>query len=146
MDKINHMKVSFPAKSENERLARCVAMAMASQLDPTLEELSDLRTAVSEAVTNSIIHGYNQNEEKEITMICDLYKDRIEVTVIDYGCGIKDVKLARKPLYTTSPELERSGMGFTIMETFCDEIDVQSTVGKGTTVKLIKRFYSLDKR
>lgn len=146
MDRINYMKVTFPAKSENERLARCVAMAMASQLDPTLEELSDLRTAVSEAVTNSVIHGYKQDEDKEVTMICELYSDRIEVTVIDHGCGIRDVQLARKPLYTTSPELERSGMGFTIMETFCDELAVESEVGKGTTVKLVKRFYSLDKR
>lgn len=146
MDRINYMSVTFPAKSENESLARVLASSMAAQLDPTLEEMSDLRTAVSEAVTNSIIHGYKQDSSKEIEMICELYKNYIVVTVIDHGCGIEDIQLARKPLYTTAPELERSGMGFTIMESFSDELNVESILNKGTKIKLKKIFRSLDER
>jgi stage II sporulation protein AB (anti-sigma F factor) len=145
MDRKNYMRVVFPAKSENESLARILASSMAAQLDPTLEEISDLRTAVSEAVTNCIIHGYKEDSSKEIEMICELYDNYIVVTVADQGCGIADVQLARKPLYTTDPENERSGMGFTIMESFSDELDVESAVNKGTKVRIKKIFHSLGK-
>ena len=120
---------------------------MAVQIDPTLDELSDIVTAVSEAVTNSIIHGYGKSGKSRdqclIRMECLLYRDAIEVTVTDQGCGIEDIQKAREPLYTSSPEMERSGMGFTIMESFTDHFSVESEVGKGTVITLYKIFRSV---
>lgn len=142
MQCINEIKVEFPSKSTNEAFARIVAAAFVSQLDPTLEELADVKTAVSEAVTNAIIHGY-ENKPGQVTMVCKLYKDAVEIKVIDEGRGIDDIALARQPLYTSKPEMERSGMGFTVMESFMDSIEVQSEPGKGTAVTLFKKFKSL---
>lgn len=135
----NEMKIEFLSKSQNEAFARVVIAAFVSQLDPTIEELADIKTAVSEAVTNSIIHGY-EGKSGYITMIARLLDDdMVEIEVIDEGKGIEDVAQARKPLFTTKPELERSGMGFTIMETFMDSLDVYSELGKGTRVVMTKR-------
>lgn len=145
---INRLSVEFCAKSCNEGLARSVVSAMAVQLDPTLDELSDIITAVSEAVTNSIIHGYGKSEKPRdqclIKMDCRLYRDAIEVVIADQGCGIADVAQAREPLYTSSPEMERSGMGFTIMESFSDYFSVESEPGKGTSITLYKIFKSIE--
>lgn len=134
----NNMKIEFPANSDNERFARTVAAAFVLDLDPTLDELSEIKTAVSEAVTNAIIHGY---AEKGGTVIMEGYidGDKIEFIITDKGAGIEDIERAREPLYTGKPEMERSGMGFTIMETFMDEISVESAPGKGTVVKMVKR-------
>jgi len=138
------MKLEFISKSNNEAFARVVAAAFVSQLDPTLEELADVKTAVSEAVTNAIIHGY-ENKSGYVVMICRLYSDSVEIIVKDEGKGIEDIELARQPLYTSKPEMERSGMGFTVMESFMDRVDVVSEVGKGTTVTMYKTFKSLVK-
>lgn len=139
MQPINSIKIQFDSKSANEAFARVVVSAFAAQLDPTLEELADLKTAVSEAVTNSIIHGYEQNEGI-IYMECRLFSDSIEVKVQDKGIGIDDIEKARIPTYTSKPELERSGMGFSVMESFMDSLDVMSTKGEGTTVIMTKKF------
>jgi stage II sporulation protein AB (anti-sigma F factor) len=139
MQPINWMKIEFDSRSANEAFARVVAAAFAAQLDPTLEELADLKTAVSEAVTNAILHGYAQ-KAGIIYMECILYPDSIEVTIEDHGVGIEDIDKARIPAYTSKPELERSGMGFTIMQTFMDSLDIQSSVGEGTKVTMKKSF------
>jgi stage II sporulation protein AB (anti-sigma F factor) len=133
----NEMKLEFLSKSQNEAFARVAVAAFASQLDPTLEELADIKTAVSEAVTNAIIHGYDSSNEIVI-INASLYDNCIDIEVIDYGKGIEDVELARQPLYTSKPELERSGMGFTVMETFMDKVEVSSAPGQGTKVRMIK--------
>ncbi len=133
----NEMKLEIKSKSANEAFARVVVAAFASQLDPTLEELADIKTAVSEAVTNSIIHGY-ENQEGIIHIHCKLYERTIEIEIIDYGKGIDNLDIARQPLYTSKPELERSGMGFTIMESFMDEIKVESVSNLGTKVFMKK--------
>ena len=138
----NYMKLEFLSKSNNESFARVVVAAFASQLDPTLEELSDIKTAVSEAVTNAIIHGYEYGEGMVI-LESRIQGNKIEIVVKDNGMGIADVDKAREPFYTSKPNLERSGMGFTVMETFMDSLEVQSIKGKGTTVKMTKKFKSL---
>ncbi|NLP36789.1 MAG: anti-sigma F factor [Firmicutes bacterium] len=135
----NYMKLELPSKSQNEAFARIVVAAFAAQADPTLDEISDVKTAVSEAVTNAVIHGY-ENKSGTIVVSATLQGRKLEVTVIDYGVGIEDLEQARMPLYTSKPELERSGMGFTIMENFMDECDVISEPGKGTTVRMVKIF------
>ena len=142
MQPINEMKLEFSSKSSNEAFARVVAAAFVSQLDPTIEELADIKTAVSEAVTNAIIHGY-ENKSGIIRMICKLYNDSVEITVIDQGKGIEDIELARQPLYTSKPEMERSGMGFTVMESFMDKVEVFSKSGEGTKVVMLRYFRSL---
>lgn len=134
---LNEMQLDFVSKSENESFARVVVAAFASQLDPTLDELADIKTAVSEAVTNSIIHGY-ENTVGIIRISSKLYEDRVVVTIQDWGKGIEDIDKARQPLWTSKPELERSGMGFTIMEDFMDELRVESTPGEGTIVTMVK--------
>ena len=133
----NSMRVEFPAISENERFARGVAAAFVIGLDPTLDEISEIKTAVSEAVTNAIIHGYDKKDGK-VVLEGIIYEDCVEFTVSDEGVGISDIRRARKPLYTGKPEDERSGMGFTIMETFMDSVDVESEVGRGTRVIMTK--------
>lgn len=141
MEILNEMKLEFLSKSLNESFARVAVSSFVSQLDPTLNELTDIKTAVSEAVTNSIIHGY-ENTLGIITLITRIYKDRIiEISIKDMGKGIEDIDKARQPLYTTGNTDERSGMGFTVMETFMDEVHIKSQVGKGTTVTL-KRYLS----
>lgn len=140
----NYMLLEIPAKSQNESFARVAVAAFAAQADPTLDEIADIKTAVSEAVTNAIIHGY-ENESGKIVINAVLKENRLELTIVDYGTGIEDIELARQPLYTSKPELERSGMGFTIMENFMDEFEVVSAPGEGTTVKMAKVFKSSKK-
>ena len=137
----NEMKLEFLSKSNNEAFARITVAAFAAQLDPTIEELSDLKTAVSEAVTNAIIHGY---EEKQgvVKIEAKIIEDGITIEVSDSGKGIEDVALAKQPLYTTKPNLERSGMGFTIMESFMDEMEIESILGLGTKVTMKKKIKS----
>lgn len=135
----NHMQVIFDAKSVNESLARMVVTAFMTDMNPTLEQISDVKTAVSEAVTNAIIHGYeNENREDSVELCCDREGQQLIVTVEDHGVGIADVEQARNPFYTTKPELERSGMGFTFMEAFMDKVEVCSQLGVGTKVVMWK--------
>ncbi|MET3543941.1 stage II sporulation protein AB (anti-sigma F factor) [Paenibacillus favisporus] len=138
----NFMTLQFAAKSENESFARVTVAAFISQLDPTMDELSDLKTVVSEAVTNSIIHGYDSDPEGIVTITAEIVGDTVTLTVEDRGRGIEDLELAKQPLYTSKPELERSGMGFTIMENFMDEFEVSSEPGSGTSIKMKKRIES----
>ncbi len=139
-DKIrNKMKLSFVNRSENESFARVAVAAFAAPLDPTVEELTEIKTAVSEAVSNAIIHAYEEDEEGMVTVECMIENDgRITIIVSDSGIGIADVELAREPLYTSKPGEERSGMGFTVMESFMDKLEVESTPGEGTRVTMIK--------
>ena len=135
---INQSTVQFWSRSSNEAFARTVAACFTAQLDPTLEELNDLKTAVSEAVTNAIVHGYPDALGK-VTMVMKLFEDHtVEITIKDKGVGIADLEQARMPLYTTGGS-ERAGMGFTIMESFTDGMRVRSAIGKGTTVVLSKK-------
>lgn len=138
MDTTNRMILQFESRSQNESFARTVVAAFAATLDPTLEELADIKTAVSEAVTNCIIHGYG-DKIGMITMRCSISGNEITVEIEDYGVGIKDISKAMEPLYTTRPDLERSGMGFSFMEAFMDELEVESAVGEGTLVRMRKR-------
>lgn len=138
MQPINKMRTEFLSKSANESFARVVAAAFAAQADPSIEVLADIRTAVSEAVTNAIIHGYGE-KEGIVVLSCVLYPDLIEITVEDFGKGIEDVEKAKTPLYTTRPDLERTGMGFTVMETFMDSLEVESKVGQGTRIRMTKK-------
>ena len=140
----NEMKLEFLSKSNNEAFARITVAAFVAQLDPTIEELADLKTAVSEAVTNSIIHGY---EEKQgiVKIRAQIIEDQIIIEISDSGKGIEDVDLAKQPLYTTKPNLERSGMGFTIMESFMDDVEIESIVGLGTKVTMKKTIKSNSK-
>lgn len=133
----NEMVLSFDAIGCNEALARMTVMAFLTPLNPTMEEIADVKTAVSEAVTNSIIHGYNGKEGK-IHMLCGLKGRTLFVEICDKGAGIPDIAKAMEPTYTTRPELERSGMGFCFMEAFMDELHVESEVGKGTVVSMTK--------
>lgn len=137
----NEMKLEFLSKSNNEAFARITVAAFASQLDPTIEELADIKTAVSEAVTNAIIHGY-EDREGIVKVECKMYAGNVLIEISDTGKGIENIEMAREPLYTSKPNLERSGMGFTIMESFMDEVKIESIVGLGTKVtmrKLIKK-------
>ena len=133
----NEMNLEFFSKSCNESFARITVAAFASQLDPTIEELSDIKTAISEVVTNSIIHAYDSDDEI-IKIHCMIKENMIIIEVSDTGHGIENVEEARKPLFTSKAELERSGMGFTIMENFMDEVKVESIVDIGTKVTLKK--------
>ncbi len=135
----NKISLILDANSKNESFARVSVSAFASQLDPTLEQLDDIKMAVSEAVTNAIIHGYDGIENGTIYINCKIYKDTIYIEIEDKGKGIESVEKAREPLYTSKPNMERSGMGFTIMETFMDKISVVSEVDKGTKVLLQKK-------
>ena len=134
----NEMKLEFLSKSSNEAFARIAVAAFASQLDPTIEEIADIKTAVSEAVTNSIIHAY-PNRDGIIKIHSRLYENEVEIEISDTGDGIENIADAREPLYTTKGNLERSGMGFTIMESFMDELNVESIVGLGTKITMKKR-------
>ncbi|MDY2734652.1 anti-sigma F factor [Intestinibacter sp.] len=134
----NIMEVKFSAKSENESLARVIVASFAAKLDPTIDELSDIKTAVSEAVTNAIIHGYEEDESQFVYLRCELIENTIKIVIEDYGKGIEDVEEARQPMFTSKPELERSGMGFSFMESFMDDVQVASIVGEGTKVIMTK--------
>ena len=138
MQPINKVKVEFLSKSSNEAFARVVAASFVAQADPSIEVLADIRTAVSEAVTNSIIHGYDE-KEGIITMACTLYPELVEITIEDSGKGIEDIEKAKEPLYTSKPELERSGMGFTVMETLMDTLIIESSPGTGTRIVMTKQ-------
>jgi stage II sporulation protein AB (anti-sigma F factor) len=142
MNGSNRMTLTFSSRSENEAFARIAVAAFVSQLDPTVEELNDLKTAVSEAVTNAIIHGYDGNPDGMVTIEARIEGDTVSIIVRDEGKGIEDLELARQPLFTSRPELERSGMGFTIMENFMDEFEAASEPGKGTEIRMMKRIES----
>ena len=139
----NEMKVEFLSKSENESFARVAVASFAAQLDPTIEEIADIKTAVSEGVTNAIIHGY-ENTEGFVEIRCEINDNELTIEIKDNGVGIEDINMARQPLYTSRPELERSGMGFTVMETFMDSLEIISEKSSGTTIKMKKLFTSLE--
>ena len=141
----NEMKIEFISKSNNEAFARISVAAFVSQLDPTIEEISDIKTAVSEAVTNAVVHGY-EDELGIITLICKIHNDEITVEISDNGKGIENIEMAKQPLYTTRPNLERSGMGFTIMESFMDELNVEYILGLGTKVTMKKKIKQIEKQ
>ncbi len=153
----NHMKLIFDAKSENEGLARVAVSAFLTGIDPTLEQINDIKTAVSEAVTNSIIHGYNEKggdilmectlESKTYKTVNELYctSSTITIEIEDFGVGIENIEKAREPLFTTKPDLERSGMGFMFMEMFMDRVDVKSKPGVGTKLTMRKIIKKLSK-
>ena len=134
----NWMELTFPSLSINEGFARAATAAFAGLLDPTIDELSDLRTAVSEAVTNAIIHAYGSDRSAMITLRCEAKGKKLKIVVKDTGCGIADIELARRPFYTSKPELERSGMGFAVMEAFMDSLEIESAPGEGTAVTMEK--------
>lgn len=135
----NQMNMRFSALSQNESFARVSVAAFISQLDVTMEELEEIKTVVSEGVTNAIIHAYDENPEGVVSISVTLMDGTVELVIEDKGKGIADVEEAMQPLYTSKPELERSGMGFTIMENFMDSIEVMTAVGKGTRIQLTKR-------
>lgn len=139
MEVINEIKFTMPSLSVNESTARAVVSSFLVQADPTIEELSDIRTAVSEAVTNAVVHGY-RHSKGNIELVVKLLAGRqIYIRIKDKGCGIADIKQAMEPLFTTAPEEERSGLGFSVMESFMDKLTVKSEPGKGTTVTMRKR-------
>ncbi len=141
---VNKMQIKLPSLSVNEGMARAAAAAFVSQLDPTATELADIKCAVSEAVTNCIVHGY-RDTVGTVRMTVKLCEGRIvRIEIVDKGCGIADVKQARQPLFTTDAAGERSGMGFTVMESFTDGVRVSSKPGKGTTVTMVKVLSELD--
>ena len=134
----NFMRTEFFSKSSNEGFARAAVSAFLSQLDPTIEQLAEIKTAVSEAVTNAIVHGY-ESMSGLVTLTCQWKERLVTITVEDKGGGISDVAMARTPLFTTKPELERSGMGFTVMESFMDSVEVYSKEHSGTKVVMVKK-------
>ena len=136
----NKIRIEFQSKSQNEGFARVAIAAFISQLDPTIEEITDVKTAVSEAVTNAIIHGYEGKEDKIVSIEAETSGKEVTMSIIDKGVGIKNIEEAKEPLYTSRPDLERSGMGFTVMETFMDSMVVESEEGKGTIVTLKEKF------
>ncbi len=141
MEILNEMRLMFLSKSENEGFSRVTAAAFVSSLDPTVSELVEVKTAVSEAVSNAVIHGYDKTVGI-ITLEMRLFSDySVEITVTDCGKGIADIEKAREPLFTTKSEEERSGMGFTVMESFMDTLEVESEPGKGTRVFMKKRLH-----
>lgn len=135
----NKISLTLDAISKNEAFARISISAFATQLDPTLEQLEDIKMAVSEAVTNAIIHGYDGIENGQIYINCKIAKDILYIEIEDKGNGIENIEKAMEPLYTSKPEMERSGMGFTVMEAFMDNIKVISEIGKGTKIYLEKK-------
>ena len=145
MNNSNEMKMEFESRSENESFARIVVAAFIAKLDPTLEELADVKTAVSEAVTNSVIHGY-ENGPGKIFMDCKIVDQTVRIQIRDQGVGIQDVEKAMEPLYTSKPEWERSGMGFSFMEAFMNNLEVESEVGFGTKVLMSKTILSKENK
>ena len=139
----NEMNLEFISKSSNESFARITIAAFAAQLDPTIEELADIKTAVSEAVTNCIIHAY-ENRIGIVKMSAKLKENEVIIEISDHGKGIENIEMAKEPLYTTKPNLERSGMGFTIMESFMDNVEIESVVGLGTKITMSKKIKKED--
>ena len=143
---LNQMKLVVPSISINEGAVRAVVAAFCAQADPTAVEIADIKCAVSEAITNCIVHGY-KDRVGNITVGVKIYSDRtITISIKDKGCGIENVKKAREPLFTTDPEGERSGMGFTVMESFTDKLTVRSSIGKGTSITMCKRLSDIHKK
>ncbi|MCQ2969625.1 MAG: anti-sigma F factor [Clostridium sp.] len=136
----NNISIEFQSLSQNEGFARVAVSAFIAQIDPTIDEMADVKTAVSEAVTNSIIHGYENKKDGIIRIEACISGNNVTIKIVDYGKGIIDVKKAMEPLYTSRPDLERSGMGFSVMETFMDTLSVTSEEGKGTIVIMSKKF------
>ena len=134
------MKLEFESIPSNEAFARVVVAAFLTRLNPTMEEVADIKTAISEAVTNAIIHGYDSREDGIVRIEAELYENEVTIVVSDEGKGIEDIKQAMEPLYTSRPDLERSGMGFTVMDTFMDYLRVESEKGAGTRVIIKKKF------
>lgn len=140
MKAINEMKLTFKSRSANESFARMAVTAFVSTLDPTVDELTDIKTAVSEAVTNSIVHGYQERIDN-VYITAAIYPDRrVVIKIRDKGCGIADIAQAMEPLYTSCTSGERAGLGFAVMQSVCDKVKVTSAPGKGTTVTLTRRF------
>lgn len=141
MNRTNRMRLAFSSRPENESFARVAASAFLVQLNPTLEEVSDVKTAVSEAVTNAIVHGYPHGTDGEIRMSITLLSEEnaAEIEIADDGVGIENIEQAMQPFYTTQPEMERSGMGFSVMQSFMDALHVESAPGQGTRVTMKKR-------
>jgi len=137
----NEMDLEFISKSNNEAFARVTVAAFVAQLDPTIEEISDIKTVVSEAVTNAIVHGY-ENEIGKVHIKCKINENIVTIQISDNGKGIDNIEMAKQPLYTTKPNLERSGMGFTIMESFMDELHIESVLGLGTKITMKKKIKS----
>lgn len=135
----NIMEVKFSAISENESLARVIVASFAAKLDPTVDELVDIKTAVSEAVTNAIIHGYEEDSSKFVFLRCEIEGNTIKIIVEDEGYGIENVEKAMEPLYTSKLELDRSGMGFTVMKSFMDDVEVSSVKDNGTRIEMTKK-------
>lgn len=142
----NEMNVSFPSKSCNEALARSIVASFVMALDPTVNELSDIKTAVSEAVTNCIVHGYRREIGTIYIRAKITENNKLTIKIRDKGCGIDDVEKAMEPLFTTAPEEERAGLGFAVMQSFCDKVRVKSEIGRGTAVTLEKIFGKNDDR
>lgn len=143
----NRMKIEFAARAENEAFARAAAAAFVAFLDPTIEELTEIKTGVSEAVSNSIIHGYGEDPNGIVELACEVRQGgKVIITIRDRGMGIDDVEKAREPMFTTGRTEERSGMGFTVMESFMDRLEVESQAGEGTTVTMTKQLDVSDGR
>lgn len=140
MKALNEMKLSFPSKSANEAFARTAVASFVAGLDPTVDELTDVKTAVSEAVTNAIVHGYRESIQTVYITAAIYPQGRVVVKIRDKGCGIEDIEKAMEPLYTSCPGEERAGLGFAVMQSLCDRVKVSSKVGKGTTVTLTRTF------
>ena len=139
----NEMKIEFLSKSQNEAFARIAVAAFIAQLDPTLEEIADIKTAVSEAVTNSIIHGY-EGKVGIVKLVCKIVQNEVFIEISDTGKGIENIEVAKQPLFTTKSNLERSGMGFTIMESFMDDVKIESVVNLGTKVTMSKKIKKIE--
>lgn len=146
MQKNNYMEVTFPALSVNEGFARVCVAAFCLQLNPSVDEVNDIKTAVSEAVTNCVVHAYPKTSGGFINLKCEIQGQMIVVTISDNGVGIKDIEKAREPFFTTKPSEERSGMGFAVMESFMDKINVEKNDNKGTRVVLYKRISRLQEQ
>lgn len=136
----NYIKIQCKATIENETMIRCMVGLFITKVNPTLDEITEIKTIISEAVANAVIHGYNNSQEGEIDIELILKNKSLEMTVKDFGCGIEDIPMALQPLYTTKPELERSGMGMTIMESLSDHFEIDSKINEGTTIKMTKKF------
>lgn len=137
------MELSIPALAENEAFARMVISAFLVQVNPPLSIVSEIRTAVSEAITNCVVHAYQDQESGRIVMSAELNQEKVDITIEDYGCGIENIEQAMTPFFTTQPDHERTGMGFSLMMSFMDGVKVYSTPGSGTTVKMTKLFYGI---
>lgn len=146
MQKNNYMEVTFPSLSVNEGFARVCVAAFCLQLNPSVDEINDIKTAVSEAVTNCVVHAYPKTSGGLINLKCETQGQMLIITVSDNGVGIKDIEKAREPFYTTKPSEERSGMGFAVMESFMDKVEVEKNDNKGTKVVLYKRISRLQEQ